>query len=73
MRGLTSDNDEEIQYCIDQLMNSTENTGFMHESFNVNNATDYTRDWFAWSNVFFGHFINTVAKERSHLLFKEKK
>ena len=70
MRGLTSDSDIEIKYCIDQLLKSAEYTNFMHESFHVDDAKNFTRKWFAWSNSFFGYFINKVAIERPHLIFK---
>ncbi len=70
MRGITSDDDEEIKYCIDQLLKGAEFTNFMHESFHVDDARKFTREWFAWTNAFFGYFINKVAEERPHLILK---
>ncbi len=29
----------------------------MHEGFHVDDPTKFTRDWFAWSNSLFSHFI----------------
>lgn len=43
-------------------------TGFMHESFHKDDATKFTRKWFAWANTLFGEFIWKVYKERRHLL-----
>lgn len=57
MRAFTSDDDNEIRDCIVQLMTTDAGTGFMHESFNRNDASNYTRPWFAWQNTLFGELI----------------
>jgi meiotically up-regulated gene 157 (Mug157) protein len=57
MRGLTSIDKNEIKKCLQMLKDSTAGTGFMHESFNKNNAAEFTRKWFAWANTLFGEFI----------------
>ncbi|MDE6048849.1 MAG: glycoside hydrolase family 125 protein [Paramuribaculum sp.] len=57
MKAFTADNDEEIAQCVRMLMNTDADTGFMHESFNVNDANDFTRSWFAWQNTLFGELI----------------
>ena len=57
MKAFTSDNDKEIQECIVQLMNTDAGTGFIHESFNCNDASNFTRPWFAWQNTLFGELI----------------
>ncbi len=57
MKAFTSDDDEEIKSCIQSLMNTDAGTGFMHESFHKDDATKYTRDWFAWQNTLFGELI----------------
>lgn len=68
MRGLTSNNDEEIRYCITMLKNSNAATGFMHESFNKDDAAKFTRKWFAWANTLFGEFLWKTYKQKPHLL-----
>ena len=68
IRGLTSINDEEIKYCIAMLKNSNAATGFMHESFNMNDAANFTRKWFAWANTLFGEFLWETYQTRPHLL-----
>ena len=37
-------------------------TGFMHESFNKDDAADFTRKWFAWANTLFGELVIKVHK-----------
>jgi meiotically up-regulated gene 157 (Mug157) protein len=70
MQGLTSDDDNEILLVLTMLKTSHGRTGFMHESFNKDNATGFTRSWFAWANTLFGELIMKIAQERPHLIFK---
>ncbi len=48
MQAQTSTQDDEIIKCLAILKASNAGTGFMHESFNMDNFSDYTRSWFAW-------------------------
>ena len=57
MKAFTSTDDEEIRDCIISLMNTDAGTGFMHESFQRNDASHFTRSWFAWQNTLFGELI----------------
>lgn len=68
IRGLTSNNDGEIKQCLSILQETHAGTGFMHESFNKDDASKFTRKWFAWANTLFGEFVLKVYKERPHLL-----
>ena len=70
MRGITSTDENEIIECIKLLKSTHANTGFMHESFNKDDATKFTRSWFAWANTLFGEFILKVNKDHPHLLHK---
>lgn len=71
MRGITSTNENEIVDCIKLLKSSHANTGFMHESFDKDDATKFTRSWFAWANTLFGEFVLKVHKEHPQLLQKQ--
>ncbi len=57
MKAFTSIDDREIAECIKAVMDTDAGTGFIHESFNKNDATDFTRPWFAWQNTLFGELI----------------
>jgi uncharacterized protein len=68
MRALTSNNAQEIKMCLDILQKSNANTGFMHEAFQKEDATKFTRTWFAWANTLFGELLLKVQKNHPHLL-----
>jgi meiotically up-regulated gene 157 (Mug157) protein len=68
MRGLTSTSDEEIKSCIQLLQKTHAGTGFMHESFHKDDATKFSRKWFAWANTLFGEFLWKTYKEKKALL-----
>ncbi len=62
MQALTSNNKEEVKQCIKMLTTTTADTGLMHESFNKNDAFDFTRPWFAWSNSLFAELLIRIAE-----------
>jgi len=68
MRALTSKSDDEIKKCIRQLQETHAGTGFMHESFHKNDASQFTRKWFAWANTIFGELLWSTYKNKPHLL-----
>jgi hypothetical protein len=68
VRAMTSDDDREILKCLRWLRDTTAGTGFMHESFLKDDATKFTRSWFAWANSLFGELILTLAEKRPRLL-----
>jgi len=57
MKAFTSRDDAEIKWCIETLMRTDAGTGFMHESFHKDDASKFTRKWFAWQNTLFGELI----------------
>jgi meiotically up-regulated gene 157 (Mug157) protein len=68
MRALTSNSDEEIHKCLYILKTTHAGTGFMHETFHMNDPQKFTRKWFAWANTLFGELIMKIHAERPHLL-----
>ncbi|MDR3653407.1 MAG: glycoside hydrolase family 125 protein [Paludibacter sp.] len=70
MRALTSKDPTEIAFCLKMLKNSQAGTGFMHETFNKNDPSNYTRSWFAWANTLFGELLIKVEREHPELLSK---
>ena len=64
MKAFTSNNDDEIKQCIEQLIHTDADTGFMHETFNKDNPEKFTRPWFAWANTLFGELIIKLVNER---------
>ena len=69
MKAFTSDNDEEIKWCIETLLKTDAGKGFIHESFHKDDPSVYTRDWFAWQNTLFGELIlKLIADGKLELL-----
>lgn len=63
MRAFTSQDDQEIKQCVKMLMDTDAGTGFMHESFHKDDATHFTRAWFAWQNTLFGELIIKLVND----------
>ena len=45
------------------IKNTHAGTGFMHESFDKDDSSKFTRKWFAWANTLFGELILKIEKE----------
>ena len=73
MKAFTSNDDAEIKQCIEMLMRTDADTGFMHETFNVNNSKKFSRPWFAWANTLFGELIVKLVDEGKVDLLKSCK
>ncbi|MCF6025715.1 glycoside hydrolase family 125 protein, partial [Xanthomonas perforans] len=41
---------------------------FMHEAFDKDNPSTFTRDWFAWANTLFGELIIDLHQRKPQLL-----
>lgn len=63
MKAFTSQNDQEIKWCVKTLMDTDADTGFIHESFHKDNPAKFTRAWFAWQNTLFGELILKLVNE----------
>jgi meiotically up-regulated gene 157 (Mug157) protein len=68
MYALTSHSEAEIAHALTMLKHSSAGSGFIHESFNRNDATKFTRSWFAWANSLFGELVATTAEKHPSLV-----
>lgn len=69
MKCFTSQDDDEIRWCMRTLLKTDAGMGFIHESFNKDDATDFTRPWFAWQNTLFGELVlKLIADGKADLL-----
>ena len=67
-RALTTRDEGEIATCLATLKATHAGTGFMHESFSKDDASRFTRSWFAWANTLFGELILHVYDHYPRLL-----
>jgi meiotically up-regulated gene 157 (Mug157) protein len=63
MKAFTARDDDEITACLTQLLRTDAGTGFMHESFQKDDADRFTRPWFAWANTLFGELVLKLVGE----------
>ncbi len=63
-RALTSTDEAEITEALRMLATTDAGTGFMHEAFDQDDPTLFTRPWFAWANSLFGELVLAVAAKR---------
>jgi meiotically up-regulated gene 157 (Mug157) protein len=68
IRALTSESDAEIRECLVWLKRSNSATGFMHEAFDKDDPSHFTRPWFAWANGLFGELIIDLSERKPALL-----
>jgi meiotically up-regulated gene 157 (Mug157) protein len=59
MQALTSDDPLELDRMLYYVKDSHAGSYLMHESFNPDNPTEYTRASFGWANALFSEFILT--------------
>lgn len=63
MRALTSTDDKELIICLQSLLHTDGDTGFIHEAFHKDDSRRFTRSWFAWGNTLFGELILKLIDE----------
>ncbi len=68
IQALTSTDDAEIRACLGELKAAAAPRGFMNESVGKDDASIFTRSWFAWANSLFGELILTLMLEKPELL-----
>ena len=70
MRAMTSNNTAEIEKCLHTLKTTHAGTGFMHETFQKDDPSKFSRSWFAWANTLYGELLIKIEKEHPELLKK---
>ncbi|MBY0448071.1 MAG: glycoside hydrolase family 125 protein, partial [Hyphomonadaceae bacterium] len=68
VRAMSARDDGVIRQCLGWLKATHADTGFIHEAFNKDDPTQFTRPWFAWANGLFGQLIVQLARDRPQLL-----
>jgi hypothetical protein len=66
--AITSNSDQEIRQMLVMLKSAAMATGFIHESYNKDNSSKFTRPWFAWANSYFGELVGGLAEKKPQLL-----
>ena len=61
MQGLTSTSLEEKLEMVRMLTATDAGTGMMHESYNPDNPSQFTRKWFAWVDTLFAELVMSIA------------
>ena len=62
--ALTSTQIEDRIKALDLLEATDAGTGFMHESFNVNDDSIFTREWFSWSDMTYVDLVLSSVQYR---------
>ena len=57
MQALTATDPAEVKALLSSLATTTAGTGLMHESFDVDDPSRYTRPWFGWANSLFAEAV----------------
>lgn len=68
VRALTSPDEKEIESCLRMLLATTGGAAFMHESFDADDPSKFTRPWFAWCNSLFGELIIYIYETHPQVL-----
>lgn len=63
MQGLTSKDSGEIKEILRMLERTDADTGYMHEGFHADDPSQFTREWFSWSNSLFAEFVEYSVEQ----------
>lgn len=63
MEGLISNNATHKLMLVEKLLAASAGKGYMHESFDANNVSEYSRDWFCWPDSLFAELIMSLTEE----------
>jgi meiotically up-regulated gene 157 (Mug157) protein len=66
VQGLTTDDRDEKQRIVELLCDTDAGTSRMHESFDVDDPSVFTRPWFSWANAMFCELVLDVCGLRTH-------
>ncbi|MCP3740018.1 glycoside hydrolase family 125 protein [Rossellomorea sp. BNER] len=61
IQGMTCIEDIERKQILEVMKASDGGTGFMHEGFNSDDPSEFTRDWFSWANSMFSEFVLSLC------------
>jgi meiotically up-regulated gene 157 (Mug157) protein len=64
----TSHDPAQIRQCLRWLRDTDADTGFMHEAFDQDDPSHFTRSWFAWANTLFGELVVDVQRKYPDVL-----
>lgn len=67
VQGLTALDHSERRRVFDTLLSTHAGTGVMHESFDRDDPTVYTRPWFSWANAMFCELALELAGLRTYV------
>ena len=51
--GLTTADHHQRMQCLEVLESTDAGTGYMHESFDPSDPSEFTREWFSWADMMY--------------------
>jgi meiotically up-regulated gene 157 (Mug157) protein len=63
IEAMTTDDEAEIARILRTLLTTDAGTEFMHEGFDPNDPSKFTRSWFAWANSMFGELVYSLYEQ----------
>jgi meiotically up-regulated gene 157 (Mug157) protein len=61
IQGMTAIDESEQNEILDIFERTDAGTNLVHEGFHKDNPSEYTREWFSWSNAMFVEFVLSVC------------